>query len=84
MRGGRCGGRVGQPPAIPAVPAVTAAPGPWQDFFGEAARDPTVARLVGGIDVALGLLCNLLFLLAVVCNDSGLGGRARGRGEGAG
>ena len=37
-----------------------------QDFFGDAAKDQFVSKLIWGIDLSLGLICNLLFLIAVV------------------
>ncbi len=37
-----------------------------QDFFGEAAKDEFVSKLIWGIDLSLGLVCNLLFIIAIV------------------
>ena len=37
-----------------------------QDFFGDAAKDEFVSKLIWGIDLSLGLICNLLFLIAIV------------------
>jgi len=36
------------------------------DFFGEAATDPTVLKCIYGLNIFMYILCNLLFLLAVV------------------
>uniref|UniRef100_A0A6T7XSN5 Uncharacterized protein n=1 Tax=Cryptomonas curvata TaxID=233186 RepID=A0A6T7XSN5_9CRYP len=36
------------------------------DFFGDAAKDEFVSKLIWGIDLSLGLICNLLFIIAVV------------------
>ena len=36
------------------------------DFFGEAAQDPTVLKCIYGLNIFLYILCNLLFLLAVI------------------
>ncbi len=37
-----------------------------QDFFGEAAKDEFVSKLIWGIDLSLGIICTLLFITAVV------------------
>lgn len=36
------------------------------DFFGEAAEDPTIKKVIYGVNIFLYILCNLLFLLAVI------------------
>jgi hypothetical protein len=36
------------------------------DFFGEAAQDPTISKCIYGVNIFLYLLCNFLFLLAVI------------------
>jgi len=36
------------------------------DFFGDVAKDQFVSKLIWGIDISLGLICNLLFIIAVV------------------
>ena len=36
------------------------------DFFGEAAQDETVAKCIAGLNIFMYILCNLLFLLAVI------------------
>jgi len=36
------------------------------DFFGEAAEDPTIIKCIYGLNIFMYILCNLLFLLAVV------------------
>jgi hypothetical protein len=38
----------------------------FQDFFGEAANDDTVSKIIIGINVAMGIICNLLFIISVI------------------
>lgn len=36
------------------------------DFFGEAAKDETISKCIYGLNIFMYILCNLLFLLAVI------------------
>jgi hypothetical protein len=36
------------------------------DFFGEAAKDETIQKIITGLNIFMYILCNLLFLLAVI------------------